>query len=699
MAKPADTHFDSRALELDTVLERLAALCRLPQAREMAAGLAIGTDPQAVDEAQAETAEAIELLQQGRLPRLGALADPREVLRRVALEGVLSGEDLIGLADFLATAFSLVRAVRFKRALAPRLGGAIPDFGELEGLINAIRKVVADNGDVKDGASILLARLRGEAAELYQSLHAKLTRLVAQEPLATLLQSNHIVSRNNRLTVEVKIEFRHRVEGIVQDFSASGATAFVEPLVVVEPCNRWREMEGRVLREEMRILEEMSLTVLGHLRELNLFHDLTARLDLALSKGALAIAMNATRPRRPAGRAGPRLHLPQARHPLLGDGVVPSTITLPRGVRGLVVSGPNAGGKTVTLKTAGLLALMHQAGLHLPTAEGAVLPVFNAVHADIGDGQSIESSVSTFSAKLDKVRAIMDGAGSKMLVLLDEVGASTSPAEGAALASAIIGRLCARGAHLVATTHYRAVMEHAAASDLLENGSMSFDADNLTPTYELIIGLPGRSHALELARRVGLPSDLIDEAAELAGTSTLQSEKLLADIQRRSDELRGATEELQERLDDLDRQRQAEEGKAAAAAGELVALRERMRAALQREVQQIKNSLNRVVRQAKRDSSREAAARALARISGEVSEPTWGAITEAENLVDDELLEAGAAPIAGVEELKRGDWVVVRDLNRRAQVVDIRASGEVELLMGKAKIQAQPHQLSRIAGG
>jgi DNA mismatch repair protein MutS2 len=350
------------------------------------------------------------------------------------------------------------------------------------------------------------------------------------------LQEALITERNGRLVLPVRAEARRRLPGLVHDVSESGATIFVEPLATVALGNRWRELQLAEAREAERVLRELSSSLAERAEEVRLALDLLTRLDLALAKGRYALALDA----HPAGAPSeerPYLRLVEARHPLLRGHVVPISLELGHpgppetGWSVLVVTGPNAGGKTVALKTVGLLALMHQAGLHVPAAAGTILPIFDCVYADIGDQQSIEQSLSTFTSHMTTISAIMAEATPRSLVLLDEVGASTDPEEGAALAKAVLVRFLQAGVPLMATTHHRGVAAFAQETPGMANASVELDPATLAPTYRLTLGLPGRSYALAIASRLGLPPAVLEQARSLLGPQHRNMEELLAGIQ------------------------------------------------------------------------------------------------------------------------------------------------------------------------
>jgi DNA mismatch repair protein MutS2 len=335
--------------------------------------------------------------------------------------------------------------------------------------------------------------------------------------------------------VPIKVEYRNQVRGIVHDQSASGATLFVEPLAVLDLTNRWRELQLEEQREVERVLAELSGLVGADHYGLEASVEALAELDLHFAMARLAEEQRATKPelRGPRERVGaPVLRFVEARHPLLTGEVVPISVELGRDFDVLLITGPNTGGKTVALKTIGLLALMAQCGLQLPAADGSFSTVFGGVYADIGDEQSIEQSLSTFSSHVTRIVGILQEADSRSLVLLDELGAGTDPQEGSALARAILRYLQERGSSVVATTHYSELKAYAHQTPRVENGSVEFDLETLSPTYRLSVGLPGRSNALAIATRLGMPEAVIEGARELVSPENVEVEQLLAEIQQ-----------------------------------------------------------------------------------------------------------------------------------------------------------------------
>ncbi|HKB28667.1 MAG TPA: Smr/MutS family protein [Candidatus Limnocylindrales bacterium] len=393
-------------------------------------------------------------------------------------------------------------------------------------------------GELLDTASPRLGGLRAAVRIAFDRLRRRLDSLVASE-LGNALQEPIITLRNGRYVVPVKAEARARVKGIVHDASGSGATLFVEPLVVVELGNAWREAQVAEQEEVERILDELSALIAANVPALRETLDALARFDFWAAKALLASEVDGSRAET---AKGDEVVLLSARHPGLTGRVIPIDVRLGDGYTALVVTGPNTGGKTVTLRTLGLLALMHQAGLHVPAAPGSKLPIFRDVYADIGDEQSVAQSLSTFSGHMRSIIRIVEAAGPGTLVLLDELGAGTDPTEGSALAQALLDHFIRAGALVAATTHYAELKAYAHTAPGAMNAAVEFDLETLSPTYRLSIGLPGRSQAFAIAERLGLPEPLVADARSRLTESELAFEATLASIRETQGETADALE-------------------------------------------------------------------------------------------------------------------------------------------------------------
>ena len=583
-----------RALEFGAVVGMLAARTAFTPSRELAEATLPVADARHVALLQEQTDEAVRLLDEQAQATIGGARDVRGPIQRARRGGRLSAQELLELAETLhATTLFAARLVTWR---GRHLGGLRDLLDEAPALRDRIERSVDDAGEILDTASGELAAIRKRMRTAQDRVRERLSAMIRSPEMAGVIGEAIVTVRAGRYVIPVRAEAKGRLKGIVHDQSASGATLFVEPLSVVELNNTWTQAALDEDREVDRILEELSRMVEGGADSLAASLEALARADLWLARARLAAEQNAVRP----ALSEDAVELLSARHPLLGPGAVPIDLRLGDrfGYRAIVITGPNTGGKTVSLKTLGLLALMHQAGLRVPAAEGARLPVFRRVMADIGDEQSIAQSLSTFSSHLVNVVRFVDAASAQTLVLLDEVGAGTDPTEGSALAMAIVERLLAAGAMVAATTHYSELKTFATEHTNVTNASVEFDVATLRPTYRLTIGLPGKSQAFAIAERLGLPPDVLQDAQQRLSAEHRSMEETLAAIQRaetaRGEELDLARQERQAAAGERERARSGmtrarrEAGKvldeARRAADAMLARAEREVADLRREV-------------------------------------------------------------------------------------------------------------------
>ncbi len=591
-------------LEYPLVVERLVDATVTPPGADLARGLVPSPDAGEVAARQARTGEAVTLLEEGTAPTLGGVEDVRAAADRAERGGSLEPAELRAVGTTIAAALAAKGALAEQQETAPLLAELLdpvdPALAAVAGEID--RRVEEDGSGLRDNASPLLRRLRNELRAGRQRVTDELARLARSAELRDHLQETFVTDRGGRPVLAVKLGDRAHVPGIVHDASSSGQTLFVEPLAVVELNNRLAEAASAEREEVERILAELSARVGAVAAALETAVETAAALDLALACGAVSRRWRGARV-----RVADEVRLLGARHPLLPDEtVVPIDLDL-IDLRALVVSGPNTGGKTVALKTLGLAALLHQAGLR-PPADQVVLPVFDAVLADIGDQQSIQMSLSTFSGHMGNIVAILDAATGRSLVLLDELAAGTDPSEGSALAQALLERLSGQARLTVVTTHFAELKEWASSSDGAANAATAYDVETDTPLYHVVLGRAGTSHALQVAERLGLDPAVVADARERVVPALLRAAELLAeaeDAERRArDERAAAAEErdeagrlaeqgrrkLAERDAEIDRIRASAEAERAAAReqaereleearGELKALREEIRAA------------------------------------------------------------------------------------------------------------------------
>ena len=585
-----------RALEFGAIVEQLATHTSFEPARELARALRPVADESHVTLLQDQTDEAARLLDDQAQAGIGGARDTRVALERASRGGRLTPAELIEIADTLEATGRFEARLRSWRE--PHLAALRDELDAAPELAERIGRSIDVGGELLDTASSELAAIRKRLRTSQDRVRERLNAMLRSSAMAGVIGEAIVTVRSGRYVIPIRAEAKSKVKGIVHDQSASGATLFIEPLTVVDLNNAWTEASLAQEREEERILDELSAAVESRGESLRASLDALARADLWMARARLGVAMDAVRPAQSTDAA----ELLSARHPLLGEGAVPIDLRLGDrfGYRALVVTGPNTGGKTVSLKTLGLLALMHQAGLRVPAAEGARLPVFGRVMADIGDEQSIAQSLSTFSSHLRNVVRFVEAAGPATLVLLDEVGAGTDPTEGSALAMAIVTRLLDAGAMVAATTHYAELKAFATDHAGVSNAAVEFDVTTLRPTYRLTIGLPGKSQAFAIAERLGLPAEILDDARTRISAEHASMEETLAAITRAQEAQQLALDAAEaERTAAADERERARSGVARARreAGDLLAEARRaaddMLARAEREVGEVRRELTR----------------------------------------------------------------------------------------------------------
>jgi len=677
---------DLEALELPKVLVGLAARAAFSASRDLALSLSPTADLAEARRRQAETGEARRLLELRPELSVGGARDVRPRVGAAARGAVLEPGDLLEIKDTLLSARDLRRSFEKLEQTFPELKAIAQGLFPSPELVAAITRAISDRAEVLDSASPRLAEIRRELRLARDRLKSRLERLVTDPKFAPMLQEPIITQREGRFVVPLRAEYKGKLKSVVHDQSSSGATLFVEPLQVVEHNNRVRELELAEREEIRKVLTELSGRVGAEAPALEATVLALAGLDLAFSKARYAEELRAEEPRlKEAG--GSRLWLPAARHPLLNQAsVVPVDLTLEPETQALVITGPNTGGKTVALKTAGLLALMAGCGLHLPVAPGSELALFRAVFADIGDEQSIEQSLSTFSSHISNIIRILDQADEGSLVLLDELGAGTDPQEGSALARALLGTLVERGATALVATHFPELKAYAHLTAGVQNANVEFDLENLRPTYHLSIGLPGRSNALAIAERLGLSREIVERARSQLPAGELQADGLLDEIYRQRDA--------------------AAEAGAAAEAARREALS--VRAVLQERLRQIEQERQQIL-----ESAREQSEAQLQELADELRElrrrmaavrqplePTEAISADLEELAAEagELDTAAAAELPEAEpagepwQVRLGAQVHLHRLDTEGEVTALDAE-EAEVQIGRLRVRARLDEL------
>ncbi|HHY18797.1 MAG TPA: endonuclease MutS2 [Firmicutes bacterium] len=545
-----------KLLEYNKIKVELAKFATSSMGKDLVLELRPFDNPMRITHELRETKEAFSMLNLAKEPPLGGIRDVKDAILRAQKGSILEGSELLDITDTLRATLKMSQYLEgCGHPWLEQLGFRL---SPLPNLSRAIDETFDDQGEIIDSASLELEKIRKELKIASARLEDRLNSLIRSQEVRKYLQDPIITLRGDRMVIPVKQECRALVPGIVHDQSASGATLFVEPAQVVDLNNNIRVLKEREKEELRRILKELSNQVGLEKDKLLLNVETLARLDFAFAKARYAISLKATEPVMNMSSEG-YFDVSQARHPLLKGDVVPIDFRLGKDFNTIVITGPNTGGKTVTLKTIGLMVLMAQSGLYIPALEGSKLAFRKNVYADIGDEQSIEQSLSTFSSHLTNIISILKKADSDSLVLLDELGAGTDPQEGAALAIAILDELHQRKAMTVATTHYSDLKSYAYLTEGVENASVEFDPETLSPTYKLLIGIPGRSNALNIAQRLGLEKSVVDSARSKLSTETLEAGVLIERLEenrRLSEEykkeaykLKSEAEELKEKYE------------------------------------------------------------------------------------------------------------------------------------------------------
>lgn len=530
-------------LEFHKILNHLKAYAAFSASVALAEALRPTSNLDRALSRQAATAEARHLLSVNSDLSFNGTTDLRPLISLAQHDGVLEPTELLAIKNTLIVSRSAHRVFEEMAEEVPHLASIAEGLPDGLGLIDQISKTISERGEVLDSASATLGHIRSELKVTYERLISRLEKYLTDPSLARMLQETLITQRSGRYVLPLRAEFKGRIKAVIHDQSASGATLFIEPLTVVEWNNRYKELQLTERDEIRRVLHALSQRVAEHGEVLNTMIEAMAELDLACMCAKYAEDLRASQPEllrfdpKPEKQhPGSTIQLIQARHPLLNPAtVVPIDIELDAQTFALVITGPNTGGKTVTLKTVGLLALMAQSGLQIPALSGSRLSIFRDIFADIGDEQSIEQSLSTFSGHITQLVAILKRADSHSLVLLDELGAGTDPQEGSALAMAVLTHLLGRRITSMVATHYPELKAYAHTTPGVVNASVEFDLKTLQPTYHLTIGLPGRSNALAIAERLGLRQDIIEAARHEINPADLRAEDLLDEIHRQRD--------------------------------------------------------------------------------------------------------------------------------------------------------------------
>ncbi|MFC1962014.1 endonuclease MutS2 [Chloroflexota bacterium] len=667
-------------LEFPQIKELLAGFTSFSASRELALDLQPLHHPERIMKLLGQSAEARALLTQESGFSLGGISDIRDVVRTAALAMTLDPPTLLDVKQTLSALREAHASLKEISADFPLLWKIARDITPLPQIEQDITSCIDPSGEVLDTASPQLASIRQQLREMREQLLSRLEGIVHSPRWHRFLQDTFITERDGRYVIPVKIESRHEIKGIIHDISNTAATAFLEPTSTVGIGNALRELVIAERNEIERILGNLTAEVDACCEEITINIELAAELDLALAKGRFGLQMKCAEPEIKPLHDGQdkTVRFVAARHPLLREKAVPFSAEIGRDFSVLLITGPNTGGKTVTLKTIGLLTAMAQSGLPIPASPETTIPVTDSIFADIGDEQSIEQTLSTFSWHMSNIVRIINTATGKSLVLLDELGTSTDPAEGSALARAILHHFLSRSILTIATTHYGDLKAFAYATPGMQNASLEFDPASLKPTYQLVMGLPGGSNALATASRLGLPDQIIDEAKKMLATGSQELEELLTSLTEERQKTGALREELNTERENLQQQNEAlasernrlksaEHRILQEARGKIV----QESALLQKQLRQASAELRKEKTEARLRQARETAVAVRAQIDSESWQPR---LEDAETAAEEEPIRAG-------------DTVWLKDASLFATVVSVtEATSQAEVRAGNTKI-------------
>lgn len=651
-------------LEFDKIIEQLKSFAVSEMAKELIDETDISLDIDKIRRRQLETSEAVNLIVKKGEPPLFGLYEMNDYMKRVKIGGALSPGALLRVSDFLRVSRYLKNYIKNDETNIdfPIISAQIENLSVYRNIEDKINMAIISENEISDNASSKLSSIRKQIQKKKESVRDKLNQIVTSDK--DMLQDSIVTIREGRYVVPVKQENKSKVKGLVHDVSSSGQTFYIEPMAVVNLNNDLRELAAEEREEIERILHELSDMVADVSYEILANEGILKQCDFIFAKGKMSMHQNAYSPK--LNKKG-YTDLKEARHPLLDQSkIVPIDIYLGKDFTSLIITGPNTGGKTVTLKTIGLLTLMAQYGLHIPAKESSEIGIVKNVFADIGDEQSIEQSLSTFSAHMVNIVEIIKEADKDSLVLFDELGAGTDPTEGAALARSIMDYMLERNIRTVATTHYTQLKIYALTVPGVKNASMEFNVDSLSPTYKLLIGVPGKSNAFEISQRLGLSNEIIDYARELISDDNIEFEAVLQSIEEDRTKIEMHRDEAEREKRQLEEKNEE----------------------LQKEIDKVKSQRDRIIKDAKLEakrilnSTREDVSLILSEIQdlkSEMSSSQARRLQQAQDVLREDLqmvsfdnekikLKTVKNP---VKKLKIGDSVRVISLNAEGTVVEL----------------------------
>ena len=679
-------------LEFPQIITTLAGYTSFSASRELAFKLKPLTDYDKIALLLGQSAEARHLLAMEQGFSIGGVSDIREAVWIASLEGILEPKSLVEIQQTLAAMRQTRSNLSKMSAELPLLWDIAKDIAELRQVEKELARCISPNGEVLDRASPDLAAIRRQLREEREHLWNRLEAIIRSPRGCKIIQEPIITEREGRYVIPVKIEFRREIRGITHDVSNTGVTVFVEPWSTMELGNTVRELVNEEKREVERILRKLSAEVGMYQTELSLSIERVAELDLALAKARYARAVKACEPvlndvngSKNKGMEAAVVKLVEARHPLLGEKAVPLSVEIGRDFSILVITGPNTGGKTVALKTIGLFSLMAQAGIPVPAAPETCLPVFDGIFADIGDEQSIEHTLSSFSWHVGNIVRIIRNTTPTSLVLLDELGTSTDPAEGSALARSILLNFLDRKILTVATTHYGDLKAFAHTTSGVQNASFDFDPATFEPTYHLTVGIPGGSNALATATRLGIPPEIVEEARGILSGGALELESLLRDLMVEK-------QKMEETRVVLEKERNEVEQQNAEVKSRLERLKEEERQAMQEARDSVVREaadLHRQIRQASSELRKE--------MTKERLERAKKALTGVQEQLSSEAWTPKTGELEPAQRITAGDIVYLKDIGLQATVLSVAEdTQEVEVQAGQLKLKLGLESVEKI---
>lgn len=679
-----------KTLEYNKIVEKLCEFAVSPMGKEKSKTLLPSSDMSEITVSQKETSDAVGMsLRKGNIP-LGGIRDIRVQIKRVSVGGILSIEELLNVGEFLyvckkAKDYSYNENKNETYESLDSFFEAIQTVNHLE---REISRCILSETEISDDASEELRKVRREIKIANDKVREQLNSIINSSAYKNMLQENVVTIRNDRYCVPVKSEYRNAFNGMVHDQSNTGSTLFIEPFSVVQLNNRIKELQVKEKEEIDKILKHLSEMVFENIEIISMNLEILAHLDFVFAKAKLSISMNGTQP---LFNLKGYINIKKARHPLLNkDTVVPIDVYLGKEFNTLLITGPNTGGKTVVLKTLGLFTLMGQAGLHIPAFDNSQLGIFDNVFADIGDEQSIEQSLSTFSSHMTNIVSILDNVSDNSLVLFDELGAGTDPTEGAALAMSIIEYLRKRNIRTAVTTHYSELKVYALSTEAVTNASCEFDVETLRPTYRLLIGIPGKSNAFAISKRLGLQDYIIEDAKAFLSRESVKFEDVITDLevskktvifeQERAEQYRKEAEKLKKEIEEQKNKTQTQKEKIILEAkNEAKIIYQQAKEDADRIIKEINKAAKEKAGQAKLNESRLKIKNKLSNVQEEISKYSARKIVKKRP----------------PENLYPGDRVYIMSFDQRGIVVSAPdANKEVMVQTGIMKIKVPIYELT-----